>query len=60
MKWEFDFEIETAAYVAWHRRRLERKLERIERTIRDEYEQGAEKADPVLMRRALEIRAQLG
>ena len=58
--WEFDFEVETAAYKAWHTRRLERKLEKIERTIRDEFEQGAEKADPVLMRRALEIRAQLG
>ncbi len=58
--WEFDFEFEVQASDAWRRRKLERKLERIERTIRDEFEQGAEKACPVLMRRALEIRAQLG
>jgi hypothetical protein len=57
--WDFDFRFEVQASDAWRRRKLERKLEKVERTIRDEFELGREEACPVLMRRALELRVQL-
>lgn len=47
------------ARAAWNNRRMERELHKLEEIIFSEYEAGRDEPDPVLMRRATELRALL-